>query len=186
MAPCSGAFFAPIGKARAKGDANGKPGTARNLKSRKTMRVTDLMTQQPVTLRASDTLDLVNNVMHLGRIRHMPVVSNGRLVGILSQRDLFRATTSSLLQFPRSAEQRWLAEIPVEAVMTQPVFTIAPEASIRDAVALMLRKRIGCLPVVTDGKIVGLLSETDCLQYLAHVLDISQAKDDLPELDAKI
>ena len=71
---------------------------------------------------------------------------------------------------------------PVRSVMSANVFTIAPDASVHKAVEMMLTHRIGCLPVVEHGKLVGLVSETDCLRYLAHVLGISEQKDGLPEL----
>jgi CBS domain-containing protein len=146
------------------------------------MDVRDLMRRDVVTLEAADTLDLAEGIMRLGRIRHLPVVSGDRVVGILSQRDLFRAAVSSLLQLRGDAEREWLATIPVKAVMTPQVFTVAPSVSLRAAVRLMIEKRIGCLPVVEDGRLVGLLSESDCLTHLARLLEISEEKEDLPEL----
>jgi CBS domain-containing membrane protein len=146
------------------------------------MYVGDLMESEVVTLNAGDTLDLADDIMRLGRIRHMPITSNGKLVGILSQRDLFRAAISSVLQLRPAAEREWLAKIPVREAMTTNVFTIAPEATVHEAVKLMLDKRIGCLPVVADGRLVGLLSESDCMRYLARLLDISDVKQQLPEL----
>ena len=146
------------------------------------MDIEHLMEREVVTLDASDTLDLADDIMRLGRIRHMPVLSEGRLVGILSQRDLFRAGISSVLAFRRAVESEWLAKISVREVMTTHVFTIAPTAPIREAVAVMLAKRIGCLPVVRDGRLVGLLSESDCLRYLARLLAIADEKEHLPEL----
>ena len=134
------------------------------------MNVRDLMETEVVTLDAEDTLDLADGIMRLGRIRHMPVVAHGQLVGILSQRDLFRAAISSALQPRPAAEREWLAKIRVPEVMTTTVSTIAPTATMHEAVELMLDKRIGCLPVVEDGKLVGLLSESDCMRHLAHLL----------------
>ena len=146
------------------------------------MYVRDLMETEVVTLNASDTLDLADDIMRLGRIRHMPVTSKGHLVGILSQRDLFRAAISSALQLRPAAEREWLAKIPVREAMTSTVFTVPPGATAHDAVKLMLEKRIGCVPVVEEGKLVGLLSESDCMRYLARLLDISDVKQQLPEL----
>jgi CBS domain-containing protein len=146
------------------------------------MHVRDLMRRDVVTLEAADTLDLAEGIMRLGRIRHLPVVSVDRVVGILSQRDLFRAAVSSLLEFRHDAEREWLATIPVKAVMTAKVFTVDPSVSLRAAVRLMIDRRIGCLPVVEDGKLVGLLSESDCLTQLAHLLEIAEEKQRLPEL----
>ena len=148
------------------------------------MRVRDLMQCEVVTLGMTDALDLADDIMRLGRIRHLPVVLGDALVGIVSQRDLFRAAASSLLQLRRKAEQQWLASIPVVTVMTPTVVTIGPDASIRSAVELMLAHRIGCLAVVEDGKLIGLLSETDCMRHLAHVLMIAEEKDLLPESSA--
>ncbi len=140
------------------------------------------MEKDVLTLGGADHLDLVDDLMRLGRIRHMPIMSNGQLVGIVSQRDLFRAGISSALHFRASAEREWLAKIAVREVMTTHVFTIEPDASIRSAVEIMVNKKIGCLPVVENGTVVGLISESDCLKYLAHLLEIAETKDALPEL----
>ena len=146
------------------------------------MHVRDIMQHDVATLDASDRLDLADDIMRLGRIRHLPILSRGRLVGILSQRDLFRAAVSSVLQVARPTERDWLGKIPVAAVMTPDPFTVAPETSVRTAVAVMMERKIGCLPVVDRGQLVGIVSETDCLRYLAHVLDIAEEKELLPEL----
>ena len=119
------------------------------------MNVRDLMAREVVTLDAADTLDLAEGIMRLGRIRHLPVVSGVQVVGMLSQRDLFRAAVSSLLQLGGEAERRWLATVPVKAVMTPHVFTVGPDVPIRAAVGIMIERRIGCLPVVDDGRLVG-------------------------------
>jgi CBS domain-containing protein len=137
--------------------------------------VRDVMSPELVTLSLGEHLDLASDIMHLGRIRHMPVVSGDRLVGILSQRDLFRAAVSSVLAFRPSAEREWLAKIRVEEVMVKQVYTAQPEWTIGEAVQLMLDKRIGCLPVVENDRLVGLLSETDCLRLLARTLAPSSA-----------
>lgn len=124
------------------------------------------------TLQAADHLDLASDVMQLGRIRHMPVVDGRKLVGILSQRDLFRAGISSVLQFRPTTEREWLAKIVVRDVMSRLVTTVGAETSIRDAVDIMIEKRIGCLPVVDDqDHLVGLLSESDALVHLEALLD---------------
>lgn len=137
-----------------------------------------------VTLSVGETLDLADDIMRLGRIRHLPVTDAGRLVGILSQRDLFRAGISSVLKLERSTQQRFLAKVPVRAIMTPSPYTIGPDAPVRTAIRLMLEEKIGCLPVVEDGELVGLIGESDCLRYLEHVLDVVDTKGLLPELRA--
>jgi len=128
------------------------------------------MRTEVVTLDQSDDLRLADDIMRLGRIRHMPVTSGGRLVGILSQRDLFRAAVSSVLRLKATEEREWLASVPVKDVMVTEIVMASPEAPIREAVHLMLERKIGCLPVVEEGRLVGLLSESDCLRLLGRFL----------------
>jgi CBS domain-containing protein len=125
------------------------------------MKIRDLMEREVATLDFTDRLDLADDIMRLGRIRHLPVLDGERLVGILSQRDLFRAAVSSLLQLRRTTEREWLAAIPITAVMTSSVVTVTPEAPLRRAVALMLEHRIGCLPVVEGDRLVGIVTLDD-------------------------
>jgi CBS domain-containing protein len=146
------------------------------------MLVRDIMQQNVVTLDVTDRLDLASSLMRLDRIRHLPVIANGRVAGIVSQRDLFRADVSSALEYSSAARQRWLAEIPVHSVMTSDVVTVPPATPVHDAVDLMTSRRIGCLPVVEEGRLVGLLAESDCMRYLAHLLEITDLRRSLPEV----
>jgi CBS domain-containing protein len=145
------------------------------------MTVRDLMETEVVTLKSVDNLSLADDIMRLGRIRHLPVMSGSRLVGILTQRDLFRAAISSVLRLRPAAERDWLLKVSVSEVMTPNPITMAPSAAMRDAVGLMIDKQIGCLPVVEDDRLAGLLTETACMRYLARLLDLSHAKRQLPE-----
>ena len=94
---------------------------ARGLDRLSGMLVRDLMQREVTTLKAGESLGLAEDIMQLGRIRHLPVLSGGVVVGIVSQRDLYRAGMSCMLQFRRSVEREWLACIPVRAVMTTSV-----------------------------------------------------------------
>ena len=149
------------------------------------MTVDDLMEREVVTLVGTDTLGLADDIMRLGRIRHLPVVAARdatRLVGILSQRDLYRAALSSVLGTDQAVEREWLKHVAVREVMTPDPVTVPPGTPVRRAVELMLARRIGCLPVVgADGGLVGLVSETDCLRHLGHVLRIAEERTALPE-----
>jgi CBS domain-containing membrane protein len=144
------------------------------------MNVRDLMTRDAVTLRASDRLDLAEDIMSLGRIRHLPVMDGERVVGIVSQRDLFRGAISSALELRPAAEREWLRRVGVREVMTTRVVTIAPGAPLVEAVRLMVGHQIGCLPVVEGGRLCGLISETDCMRYLARLLEIAEERLSLP------
>ena len=128
--------------------------------------VTEIMMGSPVTLGPEDTLDLANDVISLGRIRHIPVVDAGRLVGLLSERDLMGAAASHVFGLKQKSKSALLKSVLIRDVMKKRVVTVAPETSIKDAAHLMADKKIGCVPVVRDGAIVGLVTTTDILRYV--------------------
>jgi CBS domain-containing protein len=129
------------------------------------LRVSELMEREVATLQQGDQLDLAEDIMRLGRIRHLPVLEGERLVGILSNRDLLAASLSKALDFEPKHRRAFLRSVEVKEVMTVDVDTVTPDEPAREAGRLMLRRRIGCLPVVdAHGTFVGLLSETDLLK----------------------
>jgi CBS domain-containing protein len=150
------------------------------------MQVWQLMSSDVATLDANTTLNVADDLMQLKRIRHLPVLRGGRLVGLITQRDLFLAGVSSVLNFRPRAEKEWLGRIRIEEAMTTNLVTVAPESDIAEAIARMLEHKIGCLPVVAAGKLVGLLSETDCLRYLQRILSIADVKRRLVEEDSPV
>jgi len=131
--------------------------------------VTQIMMGSPVTLRPEDTLDLANDVISLGRIRHIPVVDAGRLVGLLSERDLMGAAASHVFRLKQKSKSALLKSVLIRDVMKKRVVTVTPETSIKDAAHLMADKKIGCVPVVSDGAIVGLVTTTDILRYVERL-----------------
>jgi CBS-domain-containing membrane protein len=143
------------------------------------MKVTDVMRRSVVTLRADDNLSVAEEVMTMGRIRHLPVVDDRkRVVGIVTQRDLYKAAISSVLGFSKTKARAWLGKIKVSDVMTKKVTTIDMAAGITDAVDKMLSKKFGCLPVTDkDGCLVGLLTESDCLRCFRDLLKAGAFKE---------
>ena len=122
-----------------------------------------------VTISASERLSTVEDIMTLGRVRHMPVVQSGRLVGVVSERDLLRASLSVLSEH-RDAERRaFLHVVEISRVMSTPPVVIDPEATIEAAALLMADRKIGCLPVVAGDELLGMLTETDVLRWVAGV-----------------
>lgn len=131
------------------------------------MKVRDLMTKEVETVARNDELTLADDIMKGKRIRHLPVVEEGRLVGILTQRDLFHAGMSNALGYGEKARKEFLTTVVVKEVMTEELVTIEPDADVKDAARRMLEHKVGCLPVLDKGKLVGLLSETDLLRFIA-------------------
>ena len=127
-------------------------------------RVKDIMAAKVSTLGRNDTLDLADNVMTLDRIRHLPVLEEGRVVGVVSQRDLFRSALAVALGYGERAQKRLLKTLRVKEVMSEPAITISPEATIKEAARLLVDNKIGCLPVVEGSTLVGIVTETDSLR----------------------
>lgn len=130
------------------------------------MKVKDIMVKEVATLDVEDELSLANDIMRLGRIRHLPVVSGDQVVGIISERDLFRSSLAQALGYGDKGSREVMKSLRIKDVMVKQVITVPPEMELKDAVALMVERKIGCLPVVEQGKLVGLITETDILvQY---------------------
>jgi CBS domain-containing protein len=134
------------------------------------MKVRELMTSEVVTVERNDTLSHADDLMRTKNIRHLPVVEDGRLVGILTQRDLFQAALSSALGFGEKARKEFLKSVAVKEVMTDEVMTADPEADMKAVVRTMLDRKVGCLPVVEKGpkdKLIGIVTDRDLLRILA-------------------
>ncbi len=130
------------------------------------MKVKDIMVKEVATLDVNDELSLANDIMRLGRIRHLPVVDGPRLVGIISERDLFRSSLAQALGYGTKATRDLMKTLRIKDIMVSEVVTVSPETELKDAVQLMVDKKIGCLPVVEGDRLVGLITETDILmQY---------------------
>jgi CBS domain-containing membrane protein len=129
--------------------------------------VRDLMSREVATLRENEQLTIADDVMRLGRVRHLPVVDDeDRLVGIVSQRDLFRGALARTLGYGEVAQSRLLATIRVKDVMSTDVATVTPDTGVNEAARRLVEQKIGCL-VVTDGDAIeGILTEADFVKLM--------------------
>lgn len=126
------------------------------------MKVKEIMTAKPVCVTADSALDEAVTLMDDHRIRHLPVLEGERLVGIVSDRDLLQAT-GWLPARVRDIFDPASREKHVRDVMTSPAVTIGGETAVLSACLDLLGRSIGCLPVVEDGALVGMVSEMDVL-----------------------
>jgi CBS domain-containing membrane protein len=129
--------------------------------------VSDLMTREVVTLDANEALVVADDVMGLARIRHMPVLDeDDAVIGLVSQRDLFRGALARALGYGEFAQKKLLGIMRVKEVMTTELVTVPPETTLVEAAKLMTDRKIGCLVVVEEGKLAGILTESDFVQLV--------------------
>jgi len=128
-----------------------------------------IMTTDVFTVSLSTTLAEARSSMKEHRIRHLPVVNdNDELVGLLTQSDVLAATDSIL----RDKDERIRAgKISIKDVMVTKVATVDENASLRQAALFLEKHRIGCLPVVTEGKLVGIITDTDFVGVAINLLE---------------
>lgn len=149
-----------------KTNQNARPGSGWELLSK--FKVRDLMTEDLVTLKDSDVLRLWDDSEKWRRLRHIPVVSEaGKLVGILSHRDLMNKVTSALLRPQERAPLEKGFSISVKEAMRSDVVTISPDATLIEAAHLMYDNEFGALPVVDiEGILLGLITEADFVELV--------------------
>jgi len=133
------------------------------------MSVRDIMSTKVVSISADDNLHIVYEIMELGRVRHLPVVQRGRLVGVVSQRDLLHASLSNVIGVASEDQNSFLQGVKISQVMSKPPISIEPDASVQEAARIMAEHKIGCLPVEEDRRVIGIATETDVLRYFAGI-----------------
>jgi len=134
-------------------------------------RVRDIMTSPAIVVGPDTTLPAANALMKERNIRHLPVVENGRLVGIVSRGDLREASISASINADQYELHFMLNRLSVGKLMTRKVFTVTPDALVVHAAELMTDHKIAGLPVVDrDGSVIGIVTESDLLNMLVKKL----------------
>ena len=133
------------------------------------------------TVHEDDTLDLVVTLMDWEHIRHVPVEDAAhRLIGLVSYRPLLNHLAKCMTRGDGDA----VLSIPVRAIMKENPLTVAPKTSTVEAIALMREHQVSCLPVVDDGRLVGLITEHDFMAIASQLLE-SHLRSDQPGAGAE-
>ncbi len=131
--------------------------------------VDEIMTVEPYTLLETSSLADAMQLMAEKNVRHIPIVdAEGRLVGLVTQRDVLAATDSTLRV---EDERQNPASISLAKVMTRDVATVEEHANLRKAALYLERHKYGCLPVVTDGKLRGIVTSRDFVAVAINLLE---------------
>jgi acetoin utilization protein AcuB len=133
-------------------------------------KVRDWMTANPITISPRTTLPEAHQIMKEKRIRRLPVVDeNGRLVGIVTLGDVREASPSDATSLSIFELNYILARLTVDKIMTRKVITVTPDTPIYETARLMLEHKIGGLPVVEDGRVVGIITESDIFKMVVRL-----------------
>ena len=131
------------------------------------MKVKDIMSHQVLTLHPKEKIRNAYDLCNLHKIHHLPITVHNKVVGILSYGDLlFARDINSKLQIISKDEIQTLGFDLVESIMKRNPITIDKDAEVTDAVDLMVKFRINCLPVVDDGLLVGIFTSFDVMRYV--------------------
>jgi len=126
------------------------------------------MTPDVVTIRPGASIQALQDLMNDKFIRHVPVVDEeGTMLGLVSDRDLLRHTMGVDLSLPVSTRREVFGAVRVADIMTQDVETVDVDAPVAEAASIMLENKFGCVPVLEEGLLAGILTEADFVRYVA-------------------
>jgi acetoin utilization protein AcuB len=136
------------------------------------MRVKDLMTKNPITVD-SETLVLdAHKIMKENNIRRLPVVDKGKLLGIVTRHDLLEASPSPATSLSVHELNYLLSKMKVKEIMKKNPLTLTPDTPFEEALKIGQDKKIGSFPVVENGKLVGIATESDIVRFLTRALGL--------------
>lgn len=143
------------------------------------MRVEDIMTTKVFTVEQHDLIDRIFFLIHYEKVRHLPVVEKGKVIGIVSDRDLYKVlgpkNNSNVIE---GKTELHVVQKKVQNIMHRGVITIAPDAYVSEAASSMANNRIGALPVVDkDNKLLGIISSTDILRVFSKIEKASEERE---------
>ena len=135
------------------------------------LKVRDLMSTDVVTLTEDETLAHAQRCMAQGRIRHLPVVRERCLVGLITHRDLLAASFSIFAEVKADEQRRVFSTVPVVEAMHRDVVTVSPDLGVSQAARILLENKYGCLPVADEaGDLLGIVTEADFLRLTVRLL----------------
>lgn len=132
--------------------------------------VADVMTRSVKTMRRNDRVSVADELMKVGRFRHVVVLDDDEreVVGVVSHRDIFYGAIAWSTGLGGNAREKALRAVAIKDVMRADVVTVPPDTPLAEAASRMLEHKIGCLPVIQEGRLVGIVTEGDFLSLLTH------------------
>lgn len=134
------------------------------------MLVREYMKTQVTSMQESESLLDATMIFVRSSFRHLPVLRGNQLVGIVTERDVKQFAPHLLTRMTPEEYNQVLETTPISRVMTRDPFILRPEQPVFDAAKLLYSKKVGCLPVVENGELVGIISTTDMLGLLVQLM----------------
>jgi acetoin utilization protein AcuB len=135
------------------------------------MLVKDRMTLNPMTITPDTSFPEAFRIIHEKKIRHLPVIDGqGKLIGVVAQTDLLHASPSMATTLSVFEINYLLANLHIREIMSSPPITVSEDAPLEEAARVMVERKIGCLPVMREGTLVGMITETDIFETFVEVL----------------
>lgn len=152
------------------------------------IKIEDMMTRNPHSLLRSHSLSDAKHLMEEHEIRHIPVVdTDNRLLGVVTQRDVLAAQESNLQK--NSDSDSHTLDTPLDIAMRKNVMTVDPHAGLKESATYMQKHKVGCLPVVLEGKLVGIITDSNFVTIAIHLLELQEEvepdADDFAELEVE-
>jgi acetoin utilization protein AcuB len=138
------------------------------------MRIRDMMTRNPVTVDSETLVMDAHKIMKESNIRRLPVVDKGKLVGIVTKHDLLEASPSPATSLSVHELNYLLSKMKVKEIMKKNPVTLTPETPFEEALKIGQERKIGAFPVVENGKVVGIATESDIVRFLTRALGVRE------------
>jgi CBS domain-containing membrane protein len=137
------------------------------------IKIDDMMTRHPQTLSPEHSVGDAQALMNKHDIRHIPIVDPSlHLIGLVSHRDILRAQESCLLN--DSCEQSSVLSSPISKLMNTQIMTVEPGAGLRESAIYMQKHKVGCLPVVDNEQLIGIITDSDFVSIAINLLELQE------------
>ena len=145
------------------------------------MHVEELMTSKVYTVTPHDMIDRVFFLIHYEKVRHLPVVEKGKVIGMVSDRDMYKAlgpkSNSNAIEANKTGTELHVVPKKVQNIMRRGVISVSSDTLASDAASLMADNKIGALPVIDGDKLVGILSATDILRVFSKLEHAKESRE---------
>ena len=138
------------------------------------MRIRDMMTKNPVTVDSETLVMDAQKIMKENNVRRLPVVDKGKLLGIVTKHDILEASPSPATSLSVHELNYLLSKMKVKEIMKKNPVTLTPDTPFEEALKIGQEKKIGSFPVLENGKLVGIATESDIVRFLTRALGVRE------------